>query len=282
MVYGPVGISDWDIRRGPPGDVVVEQREDYYDKVPESTINAERFDQAPCLVARKIRYVLCSTQRSGSFLLCRQLINAGIGVPQEYFNPLHVQTLCSRWGFRPRDEGSEFYIRALYDKRTAPNGVWGTKLQWWQYQKYQPAIDRALRDTACYIYLYRTDTAAQAVSLHLSIVTGIWGFDGAKTTREQPHIHMGDLGHVARCEQIIAGENKNWEDFFARRKIQCLSIQYEKFVADQSGYITLVAQFLGLRENAYRLPPPEPRENQWPNEIDAVRRELLQRLRAAQ
>src|SRR5438128_1228021 len=100
-----------------------------YDKMSEMEISSERFDQefvAP--VDRRRKYLICSTQRSGSFLLCRQLINAGIGVPQEYFNPLHRNLLCGRWNLDPRDTPG--YIRSLYAKRTTRNGIWGVKLQW--------------------------------------------------------------------------------------------------------------------------------------------------------
>jgi LPS sulfotransferase NodH len=249
-----------------------------YDKMTELEISSARFDQSPGPAEGVRKFLISSTQRSGSFLLCRQLINAGIGIPQEYFNPLHIGHLCRRWKLSP--QAGRDYIHELYAKRTTPNGTWGTKLQWPQYAANRLVIDDVLRDVSHYLFLYRADIAAQAVSLHVSLLTGIWGFDGTKTTQGRSDAQVGDIRHVARCAKKIAQENEEWRNFFTLRRITPLAICYEDFVADQQDSVRRIAQFLGLDDTAYRVPAPEEREDRFPPEIEAVKRDLRRRCQA--
>jgi hypothetical protein len=75
-----------------------------YEKMPEQALDDIRFDQpAPVRRDASRAYAICTTPRSGSWLLCRQLVNADLGVPSEYFNVTHSMPLCARWGLDPRD-----------------------------------------------------------------------------------------------------------------------------------------------------------------------------------
>ena len=62
----------------------------------ELQLSIELSDRPSCPVRAKV--FICSTQRTGSFLLCRAMIHHGIGVPHEYFNHLHVSILVPRLG----------------------------------------------------------------------------------------------------------------------------------------------------------------------------------------
>jgi len=247
-----------------------------YDRMTELEISSERFDRKRYDPPGSLRkYIICSTQRSGSFLLCRQLINAGIGVPQEYFNRLHIELLCGRWKLDLEDR--QGYLSQLYARRSTPNGVWGCKLQWPQYAANRPVLEAGLLGACDYIFLYRTDVFSQAVSLHISVVTGIWGFDGTPTTAPRHDIRLGDFQHVARCARQIGAEYEAWRRLFISRKITPLATRYEDFAADQPGFVRRVAQFLGLDSSSYRVPPPEHRDRRLPPEVEAVRVELLER-----
>ena len=251
-----------------------------YERMSAREINSERFDQAAGNSAGRVsKYIICSSQRTGSYLLCRQLINAGIGVPQEYFNPRHRKLLCRRWNLDVQDK--QAYLHALYARRTTPNGAWGTKLHWRQYTNNRAALEQELLDGARYLFIYRTDVTAQAVSLHIALVTGIWGFDGVRTRPGRLDFHLGDVDHVAQCTWMIHRQNEAWRNFFAARQITPLDIPYEDFAADQQGFLRRIGRFLGLDPAAYRVPPPEERELQLPREIDAVKQELLRRCRPA-
>lgn len=258
----------------PPGD----SRARRYEKMPELEIDDARFDQPPLHATRaRRRYVICSTQRSGSFLLCRQLINAGLGVPQEYFNKLHIEVLSKRWSIPPR--GTPRYLNTLDEKRTTPNGVWGLKLQWPQFTRFRADLESALWGDARTIFLYRADLDAQAVSLHISFVTGIWGFDMTRTTEPSRTDTLGDIGHVLHCRGLIEAENDSWQRFFAERAILPLVIGYEDFVRDQPGYAKRIADWLSVDAGEVWVPPAEPREGGLSDEIESARKSLLERLR---
>lgn len=245
-----------------------------YRKVAPKVINTAEFDQPPVDGANPQRYIVCCTQRSGSFLLLRQLLNAGIGVPHEYFHPLHLGSLADRWGINRTDRRS--YLETLVRHRTTPNRVWGTKLQWWQYTQWREEIDQLVQAGAKLIYLYRAQVAAQAVSLHLAHVTGIWGFDGEKTTAGQPAKRLHDLAGVRECERTILSDNRHWEAFFRQHQVEPLAICYEDLIADQASTVRQIAAFLGLPQDDYRTPPSEPHHVVLPPEVQAAQGELLQ------
>src|SRR3954469_25286570 len=81
-------------------------------------------------VETRLSYVICSTSRSGSYLLCELLWRTGVaGAPEEFFHPQYMPRLMERWGVEELDE----YVRALLAHKTTPNGVFGAKIHWAQY-----------------------------------------------------------------------------------------------------------------------------------------------------
>jgi LPS sulfotransferase NodH len=251
-----------------------------YDKFAEFDLDGERYDRPSAGGPAPGRaYVICSTQRSGSWLLCRLLYNAGIGVPSEYFNAKHLAALCARWGLDPQD--TRAYLRALHARRTTANGAWGTKLQWPQYTFRRSGLRNGLLRDARLVHLVRDDVVPQAVSLHLSHITGIWGFDGAVSTAPQPHVAIGDPAHLAACERTIVDENREWRRLFASTGVEPLALRYEDVVADQPGAVERVARWLGLAPGEYRVPPPEPRDVPFPPALEERRRALVAQWRDA-
>jgi LPS sulfotransferase NodH len=63
----------------------------------ELQISSELLDQ-PEFTDQAKKILICSTPRSGSYLLCRQMINAGLGIPHEYFNPIVMRQMAPRLG----------------------------------------------------------------------------------------------------------------------------------------------------------------------------------------
>ncbi len=248
-----------------------------YEKMSELETSAERFDQ-PLRSCDDIKrkYIICSAQRAGSHLLGRLLINAGIGVPHEYFNPLHIRLLSNRWKLDLQDRKT--YLRMLFARRTSPNGIWGTKLQWEFMQHCLPVRDELFGE-ARYIYLFRKDILAQAISLHISVVTGIWDFDGIKVSECRPDHKMGDDRSIAQCMQIIKNDDIFWKNFFAENRLSPLVICYEDFVKDQQNSVRQIAKMLDLDDTMFKVPPPEPKESH-SAELDAIKEELIQRFRS--
>jgi LPS sulfotransferase NodH len=244
----------------------------------ESALDEARFDQPRPPAGRPVRTdVICTTPRSGSWLLCRQLVNAGIGVPSEYLGVDHVNALYARFGVDPRD--TRAYLAALRERRTTANGAFGVKLLWPQFADHRVALKVALLRDAKLLYLDRRDLAPQVVSLHLSIVTGRWGFDDATSANRRSDIAIGDPAHLAECERLLADQRRAWRELFAGQRFAVETMNYEDIVADQAGAVRRVAALLGLDPRDYRIPPPEPRETPFGPEIEAERRRIVDALR---
>jgi LPS sulfotransferase NodH len=245
-----------------------------YEKMSESALDDARFDRPQGTGPRQGRtYVICTTPRSGSWLLCRQLVNAGIGVPSEYFGIDHINALYTRLGVDPRD--TRAYLKALRERRTTPNGVFGTKLLWPQLADRRAAIKvELLRDTKL-VYLNRRDLAPQVVSLHLSIVTGRWDFTETTSPNRRSDIAIGDPTHLAECEDLLARQHRAWQELFEGQRLRVETMHYEDIIADQAAAVKRVAALVGLAPSEYRVPPPEPRENAFSPGIEERRRALV-------
>ncbi len=225
-------------------------------------------------------YIICDTQRSGSHMLGRLLLNAGIGLPLEYFNIAMNVEMRTRWNVPDGDHDT--YVREVLARRTAPNGTWGCLLQLPHYAQHHQAIDRHLLPHAKLIYLYRRDLVSQAISLHLAGRTGLWSFDGIKTTQPRVDSHgaprkVGSIFHTLKCAGKLKREFAQWEQFFACRQAKVLRIAYEDILADQSAAIRQIAEYLNLPPTAYRIPPAEQRDNKMPPEVEAARQRLKRR-----
>ena len=59
------------------------------------------------------------------------------------------------------------------------------------------------------------------------------------------------------------------------RRIIGLVVALRDLVADQPGTIVRIAKALRLSPSDYRVPPPEPRETSFPEDIEAKRRDLV-------
>jgi trehalose 2-sulfotransferase len=125
-------------------------------------------------------YVVCSTPRSGSGLLCRGLAATGLaGTPAEYFNSNQRAPLSARWR---AGEDLCAYVRALRAHRTSPAGVLGVKIHSDQLEHLSCELGEPdpgellprLFPDALYVHLEREDVDRQAVSLWSALQTGIW------------------------------------------------------------------------------------------------------------
>ena len=222
------------------------------------------------------RVMICSTPRSGSYLLCRQMINAGLGLPTEYLRPRTMAALSARFG--ADDEAA--YADALEAHRTTANGVFAAKLQWVQFLMHPAARERWLERADLNVFLYRDDLLAQAVSWQVSLATGLWSFDAKRGQR----VADITLDTEARAIELVAEleqQNQGWRDLLVQLGRPVLAIRYEDYVGRQGAALRAIADALGLADGDWALPPPEADERRWPADVEAARARLLARARAA-
>jgi LPS sulfotransferase NodH len=189
-------------------------------------------------------YLVASTPRSGSGLLCRGLAAApGAGSPLEYFNPVHRELLTGRWGTR---DGLAGYVRDLYARRTTPAGVFAAKLHWDQLAALRaealglPAAEpeyaldggflERLFPGARFVRTIRLDVDRQAISLWFALHTGTWSLaaGGVPAGREAvPYDYEGIEG----CRRWIESAEVHWDRFLRHNRIEPLVVVYEELVA---------------------------------------------------
>jgi LPS sulfotransferase NodH len=249
----------------------------------EQEVNDAAFDR-PAAVPQT-RLLICSTPRTGSYLLCRAMIHNGIGVPHEYFNGINAGVISERLGPRKIDsrdlaqDGAErrAYIHNLLARRTVKD-VFAAKIQRGQFRQY---FERNYESVplfagAGYIYLYREDLLAQAVSLHVSLVTGQWGVDERVATRPAEDQEFFDAGRIRRCMDELTTQDSEWRKFFAINAIKPFFLSYEELRRDQAGTLRrIVAHFnlgLAIDDVTFGEEPPNALANASPKKSEIARR----------
>jgi LPS sulfotransferase NodH len=237
----------------------------------ELQVSSELLDQ-PEFTGQPKKILICSTPRSGSYLLCRQMINAGLGIPHEYFNPIVMRQMAPRLGLESDIRGLTWWRRGwkdrlLFRRRRGPadeqaflrkylgflltrrcqGGIFAAKVHFRDYRRTldNPIGDELLEDTL-FIRLYREDILTQAVSEHFGQLTGRWGIDDSVTTTPAANPNFLDPGAIDRALNDLADQDRNWRVFFARRGIVPVSISYEQLCEDPFSFLEKIARCLGV------------------------------------
>ena len=269
----------------------------------ERQISSELLDQ-PEFPGLPRKVFICSTPRSGSYLLCRAMINAGLGVPHEYFNPIVIRQIAPRFGLKeeignlrwwPRGrldrlslrrseraaEGEflEKYLRALMSKR-CQGGVFAAKMHYRDYLKVlDNPVGRRLLDGGLFIHLYRDDMLKQAVSAHFAQLTGRWGIDDAVTTDPEVNPDFFNVKAIDATLNNLAGQDTGWRVFLARNGVAPMSVSYETLCKDPFAFVVAIARRLGmdpglLRQGYSETEPPSEADPKLPSKGEVARRYL--------
>jgi LPS sulfotransferase NodH len=222
----------------------------------------------PEYAGRPRSYIIASTPRTGSNLLCGLLRGTGLaGAPLEYFNPGHMRSLLERldsptpaerlrrwrrrntkgwtwlgiegWGERE----IQHYVRLVQRRRTTPNGVFGTKAHHRQVERVFLERGFAPEDfleAPPYVHLTRRDPLAQAISWLKARQSWSWqrAGDASKTRFDFDLLHE-------RLERIRRQED-GWKRYFAERGIEPLRLVYEEMVEDLDGSIRRALDWFGV------------------------------------
>lgn len=145
-------------------------------------LNQEKYDIQP-FKAPKYRYLILSSQRTGSNYLCRRLCNLEnrFGLPSEYLHPIAVRSFSERLVAKS-SRSLDAYMFALERVRTTSDGWFGVKVQPQQLlslvrgeaDEVNTFVERFDR----LVLMTRRDKLGQAVSGAIAQVTGKWFGDG--------------------------------------------------------------------------------------------------------
>ncbi|SOH94097.1 LPS sulfotransferase NodH [Monaibacterium marinum] len=209
-------------------------------------------------------YILCTTSRSGSTLLCTYLDGLA-GHPKSYFHAPDI-TAWARALNLPGDAPIAEIVDAAGQNGTGDTPLFGLRLMRKSFALFMQQltilhpdlpsdaarIDAAFGRTA-YIHLTRQDTVAQAVSFVMAEQSGLWhrNADGSERERASPPqtLHY-DHDAIARNVADLHAYQAEWQGWFAQQGIQPLTIRYEDLAATPTQTLTQVFTHLGLDSTA--------------------------------
>lgn len=201
---------------------------------------SEEFDFPPYEDEPSKTVMVATMPRSGSTFFVESLWKTGrLGSPMEY------ASIRNRWKLYERFGSEDWcdYWRKLQRLRTSPNGVFGYKMfvsNWLEISRKQPELFKKVTSTHI-VYLTREDLLGQAISQSRAMQSEAW-FSGVNTKKE---IQYNDE-HITACMRAIQREKSVWENVFKIMKADVCRVSYEQFLADQSGVLRSIADFVGV------------------------------------
>ena len=217
-------------------------------------------------------YVICTTPRSGSTLLCRMLAATGLaGDPESLFHRPSLEHWAKSLGVtRSPNMSDRDYAREIF-AASIPVGQGGTPVFAFRQQPHalgffcevlRDVVPEAQSDAARmsevfgplkFIRLTRTDKLAQAISLVIAEQTGLWhrNADGTEYERLAPPAPPKfDRPSIEAAVERFKGYDNDWEEWFSQQAIEPLHLNYEALAADPKSVLAHVLGYLGLPESS--------------------------------
>ena len=192
-----------------------------------------------------MNYVICTSPRSGSTLLCSLLRSSGVaGWPQSWFRVENREEFAVEWGV-DAGERAAFLEGALAAGRR-DTGVFALRMMWGTMAEVEEWLGPGLADAAPvrWVWLERRDKVAQAVSRHRAEASGIWhlGIEEAAV----PGVPVYDFEAIEAYRAAAEADAAEWRDLFGARGLVPLRVYYEDLAADPVGQAGRVLAALGL------------------------------------
>jgi LPS sulfotransferase NodH len=213
-------------------------------------------------------YVICTSPRSGSTLLCSLLAASGVaGNPDSHFHRPSIDDWLAEYRLTPAADASESEILGEIFQAAIVEGrggtrIFGLRLQRHSFdyftgklavlypgrsndaERFQAAFGRTL-----FIHLTRPDKVDQAVSYVKAQQTGLWHVapDGTELERlSEPREPVYDGVELRACFDTMTAYDHQWEAWFEEQGIAPLRLSYDGLSADPIGTLRRVLERLGL------------------------------------
>ena len=216
----------------------------------------------------KCSYIICSTPRSGSTLLCDLLASTEIaGRPESYFMNGYYQDWASYFNvpadhWSGENEFDQTYMDSVMLNGTGDTLTFGLRVQWEslddlsrRLEAFCPNLhttkDRfsAAFNTQYYIHISREDKVAQAVSLLRAEQSGLWHKNSDGTERErlkQGQVPVYNYKALSKLVAELKLYDAAWLQWFDEHQIQPISVAYEMLAATPQTVLEKVLIALGL------------------------------------
>lgn len=213
-------------------------------------------------------YVICTSPRSGSTLLCSLLFASGVaGNPKSYFHKPVVREWLEHFELSPDESASEAEIlqlifNAAKSRGTVGTGLFGLRMQRPSFRFFieqlnllHPGLStdkqriEAEFGNTCFIHLTRLDKVAQAVSLLKAEQTGLWHVarDGSELERlSAPQLPSYNAEAIRQHVTVLSSYERCWAEWFSSEKIEPYRITYEALSSDSQGTVIHLLSHLGV------------------------------------
>lgn len=224
-------------------------------------------------------YIICTSPRSGSTLLCKMLSATALaGNPDSHFHkPSLAEWLdsyhLSRGSYSNEVEAIRAVFEAALERGSGSSSVFGLRMQQHsfdfflrQLQLLYPAqasdrnrIQQAF-GTTLYIRLLRSSKLDQAISLVKATQTGLWhkAPDGTELERlSEPQEPDYDAAAIAQSLSELTEMDSRWQSWFAQQCLHPYFIDYDNLANDPTGVLADLLDHLGLdAQTAYQISLP--------------------------
>jgi LPS sulfotransferase NodH len=152
------------------------------------------------------------------------------------------------------------YLGLLEQRRTTPNGVFGSKVHFEHWLKQFGDKSKAgveyLKSQDRLILITRRDKLAQAVSYARANQTRIWGRSLGDAPVEKTEWSDAFLLEISRSLARAIAQDDSWRVYLAEHKLPYLEVCYENFLADYAGEFARVLEYLDIdRRLAFSVKP---------------------------
>lgn len=206
-------------------------------------------------------YLICSTPRTGSTLLCSLLKATGVaGIPQSYFRKQDLRRWAKLWGISSENGIFDFneYVRAAIRAGQSDNGIFAARIMWETLDELMRELRAASSDVkdselieqtfgrTKFLHIRRDDVVAQAVSRLIAEQTQVWHQLESKpqmAAKNSPDYDFIALQlHVQEAKEHLQA----WEDWFRLNDLHPYKISYAQIDENPVSVISGVLEFLGL------------------------------------
>lgn len=189
-------------------------------------------------ISRPETLMLAMSPRVGSTALASALTSSGcFGDVREYFNPRHTDF--------PQDGDAFAHWRNIrLNAQRSRNGIAGFKVCWLDFAALvDSGFDRVCLKDAAIVYLDRRDQIGQAISNYRAKQTSQWHLLSGD---DQKTLSDWDVEAILKEYHWLTEEKSAWVDYFARRGITPLCIDYEDIESDLPGVVRCIGGYCGI------------------------------------
>lgn len=212
-------------------------------------------------------YIICTSPRSGSTLLCKLLSNTGLaGVPNSHFHDPSIAEWLKYYGldhvvYTAQQDALNAVFTAAYEYGKGDTDVFGLRMQRRSFDFFMQqlnvlyptlASDKSRMEAAfgktLFIHLTRENKLDQAISYVKAKQSGLWhrAPDGTELERlSEPRELAYDAKAIAEQLDASLKMDVEWEEWFKDERIEPMRVTYDELSSDPHTTLSRILISLG-------------------------------------